>query len=109
MPFTLDTRQVLPYLFDEASYCLDSRVAFPCLSAEFPKICSTSLNYSEAFKKPIQDTVQDINWFDKDFPPLKHKLNKKEIDEEFDLIETVIQEDVSGKENNLLWWNATSN
>lgn len=108
MPFTLDTRQVFPYLFDEVSYCLDSRVAFPYLSAELPKISSTTLNYSEALKKPSVDSVREVNWFDKDFPPLKPKLNKKEIDEEFDLIETVIKEDVSEKENNLLWWNATS-
>lgn len=109
MPFTLDTKQVFPYLFDEESYCLDSRLAFPCLSADLPKNSSTTLNYSEALKKPVHDTVQDVNWFDKDFPPLKSKLNKEEIDEEFDLIETVIQEDVSGKENNLLFWNTSRN
>ncbi|VEN52900.1 unnamed protein product [Callosobruchus maculatus] len=81
------------------------------------KPSTSGMSYSTALKT-IKSTVEqeenDADWFNKNFPPLKPITSRSDLDEEFELIETVIKEDEENdrerekikKEEKANWWKA---
>lgn len=77
------------------------------------EVTPVNLNFSKAVSNVAnrfdeKTDNKDENWFEKNFPPLKglniRKMAKSEVDEEFEIIQTVIKDDVLKQEGNLDWW-----
>ncbi|CAG9865031.1 unnamed protein product [Phyllotreta striolata] len=68
----------------------------------YPILVSNAIDVEEKID------CKDENWFEKNFPPLRNvpvrAMNKREVDEEFEIIQTVIKDDVLKQEGNLDWW-----